>query len=81
MAQSLEQVYPHIARWTRDIGWIEIGYDHYGYSFIRALDEGGVVWEGDHAYPTLDQAMDALEEALSRWIEENDAGTWREENE
>jgi hypothetical protein len=71
MTELLEQTYPHIALWTRDFGWIEIGYDPYGYSFIRALDEGGVVWEGDHAYPTLDQAVEALETALERWMQEN----------
>ena len=42
MPDTFEQSYPYIARWVMD-GWIEIGYDDYRHSFVRALDEGGLV--------------------------------------
>lgn len=44
--------YPNIAHFVDAIGWIEIGYGHEGYltSFIRALDEGGMIWEGADEY-------------------------------
>ena len=46
MAQSLDATYPTIARWVQEYGWIEIGQDDMSRSFIRALDDGGMVWEG-----------------------------------
>ena len=35
-----------------------------GCSFDLALDEGGVVWEGEATYPTVDDALRALDAAL-----------------
>ena len=46
MPQHLEATYPTIARWVREYGWIEIGQDEMSRSFIRALDAGGLVYEG-----------------------------------
>jgi hypothetical protein len=46
MVELVEQAYPQIARWVTAHGWIEIGSDGYSRSFVRALDEGGMVWEG-----------------------------------
>ena len=72
MKPSFVSTYPNIARFVDDIGYIEIGYSHDGYltSFIRALDAGGMVWEGADDYPTLDVALVALEAALGEWLEE-----------
>ena len=39
-------------------------------SFVRALDEGGMVWEGQEHYPTLDAALQDLETALVAWMRE-----------
>ena len=39
-------------------------------SFIRAIDPGGMVWEGKDEYKTLDQAFQDLEEGLGRWMRE-----------
>jgi hypothetical protein len=66
----VEQAYPNVARWVRDYGWIEMGQDQASRSFVRALDEGGLVWEGDATYPTIDDALQALEAALAQWIRE-----------
>ena len=68
MNGTFERLYPHIARWVRAHGWIELGYDDYSHSFVRALDIGGMVWEGQERYPTLDEALQALERALAAWM-------------
>jgi hypothetical protein len=70
MAQRISVTYPTIARWVMEYGWIEIGQDHMSRSFIRALDEGGMVWEGQEAYATLDDAVRDLEAGLVAWIRE-----------
>ena len=70
MAQSLDATYPTIARWVQEYGWIEIGQDNMSHSFVRALDDGGMVWEGRRPYPTLDAALQALEAGLRAWMQE-----------
>jgi hypothetical protein len=70
MAQSFDATYPTIARWVQEYGWIEIGQDDMSRSFIRALDDGGLVWEGRRSYSTLDAALQALETALAKWMQE-----------
>jgi hypothetical protein len=67
---SFEARYPHIASWVQD-GWIEIGHDDCNRSFLRALDIGGMVWEGDESYATLDDALRALDAGIAAWLEEN----------
>ena len=49
----------------------EMGQDDYSDSFIRALDEGGMIWESSADYETIDEALKALEKALADWIKEN----------
>lgn len=68
MADSFEEVYPNIAYWVESCGWIELGRDDCRDSFVRALDEGGMVWESDARYGTLDEALSALEAALGEWL-------------
>jgi hypothetical protein len=55
---------------TESYGWIEIGQDDDFQSFVRALDMGGMVWEGKSNYKTVDAALDDLEAALEKIIEE-----------
>ncbi len=71
MANSFDPAYPRIARWVADYGWIEVGQDDQSASFIRALDEGGMVWAGEKNYATLDEAWQALETALAEWMRQN----------
>lgn len=67
---SIASRYPHIARWVQD-GWIEIGWPgHYLTSFVRALDEGGVVWEGASEYPSLDDALAAQDAGIAAFLTE-----------
>jgi hypothetical protein len=70
MAQSLNATYPTIARWVLEYGWIEIVQTEMSRSFIRALDIGGMVWEGQEDYTTLDDALQDLEAALAAWMRE-----------
>jgi len=70
MAQSFDATYPTIARWVQEYGWIELGQDDMSQSFVRALDEGGMVWEGQEHYPTLDAALQDLEAGLAAWMRE-----------
>jgi len=69
---SFEQRYPQIAHWVMGGGWIEIGReDGFSHSFVRALDEGGMVYEGEASYATMDDALQALETGIGAWLEEN----------
>jgi hypothetical protein len=70
MAESIDTTYPTIARWVLEYGWIELGQDHMSRSFVRALDEGGLVWEGQEYYATLDAALQDLEAGLAAWMQE-----------
>ena len=71
MARSVDEAFPHLTAWVTTHGWIEIGYDDSHRSFIRALDSGGMVWEGRMVYTTLDSALQALDDALAAWMKEN----------
>jgi hypothetical protein len=70
MANSFDDTYPNITYWVESLGWIEVGQDEYSTSMVRALNEGGLVWEGNDTYETLDEAMQALERALGECIKE-----------
>jgi hypothetical protein len=71
---SLEQRYPTIAEWINGGGQITIGrdYDSGSSSTVFASDPGGVVWESEEEYATLDALFLALEQGLQEWIEENE---------
>jgi hypothetical protein len=69
-AGSFDARYPNIAGWVQD-GLVEIGYTDYTRSFVRALDEGGMIWEGAHRYASLDEALTALDAGIAAWLEEN----------
>ncbi len=71
MALSVDEAFPYLKKWVTSFGWIEIGYDDYNRSFIRALDAGGMVWEGSMEYASLDSALQALDDALAAWMKEN----------
>ena len=64
-------LYPHITRWVQSYGWIEIGADQYRHSLVRALDEGGMVWESRENDATLDDTLLALEAFLAQRMQED----------
>ena len=68
---AFASAYPSIAKWVKGYGWIEMGDDlaPFGHrSFVRALDEGGLIWAGEATYPTVDAALRALDAALGKWM-------------
>ena len=58
--------FPNITLWVNGCGTVEIGYDPNTDSFIRAIDEGGMVWSGKSRYQTLDDALQDLEAGLGQ---------------
>jgi hypothetical protein len=64
MARSIEAAFPNITLWVQECGIVEIGYDPNTDSFIRAIDEGGMVWSGKSHYENLDDALEELEAGL-----------------
>lgn len=67
-----DQPYSHLASWILNgDGWIELGQDDFSRSMIRILDIGGMIWESNERYETIDQALAAAEQALAEWIEKN----------
>ena len=55
---NFSSMYPNIAEWTEP------------QSFIRVLDIGGMAWDGKSKYKSLDDALNDLEKALEKIIEE-----------
>lgn len=70
MSNDLGDHYPNINHFVFEKGWIEVGFDEYNQSFIRALNPGGLVWEGKQLYKSLDEAMTHLEHGLAQWMKE-----------
>jgi hypothetical protein len=73
MTFLFEQTYPNIARWIDEHeGWIEIGYqgDSPLTSFVRALDLGGMLWEGKDSYASVDEALQDLDAGLEEILQE-----------
>ncbi|MDP9312617.1 MAG: hypothetical protein M3R24_17310 [Chloroflexota bacterium] len=70
----VDDIFPHLSRWVQQHGWMEIGYDDYSRSFIRILDIGGLVWESNERYSTVDAALHAAEAELAVWMREQGFG-------
>jgi hypothetical protein len=68
---SFEQQYPNIDRFTREIGWIEIGEHEMISAFVRAFDLGGTVYEGKDSYPTMQAALQDLDQGIKAYLEEH----------
>lgn len=68
---SSTERYPNLASWVQDRGFVEIGRDDFSHSFVRALDPGGMIWEGEAEYRSLDEALQALDEGIGAWLREN----------
>ena len=70
MVTSFTQSYPNLTYWVESFGWIELGQDDYSRSLIRILDEGGMVWESQERYDSLDAALQEAEVAIADWFKE-----------
>jgi len=47
-----------------------IGHCHQTRSFIRLLDEGGMIWRGCRSYCSLDAALADAEAEVFRWMKD-----------
>ena len=63
--------YPHLARWIMGEGWVELGRTDDGPSLARALDEGGLVWDGQERYGSVDEMLRDLDAGIAQWLTEN----------
>jgi hypothetical protein len=68
---SFEQQYPSIDRFTHEIGWVEIGEHEMISAFVRAIDLSGLVYAGKDSYPTLEAALQDLDQGIKAYLEEN----------
>ncbi|QQZ29629.1 hypothetical protein HMY34_13080 [Thiothrix subterranea] len=68
---NFSKQYPTITRWITEQGWVELGADEDSSSLVRALDEGGLVWESDSQTDSVDVALAELEIELLAWFQEN----------
>lgn len=63
---NFEKAYPQLDNWVKDRGWIEIGADENSDSWVRILDEGGMVWESEDK--SLNKALKNAEIFLEEYI-------------
>lgn len=70
-AATVDASYPTLWRWVTQRGYLEVGPTEGSRSFVRALDDGGLVWEGAVSYPSFKAVLDALEAALTHWLAKN----------
>jgi hypothetical protein len=68
---SFDEMYPALSEWISGSGWVEVGAIDGFSTMIQVLDGGGLIWEGESSYPSVDAAFRAAEAAVVRWIEEN----------
>ena len=68
---TFEARYPALTRWVQGGGWLEVGRVDWSRSLIRALDEGGLIWEGGETALTVAAALADAETALAAWFREN----------
>ena len=70
---SFEEKYPFIASWVAD-GQIQIGQGDSSYSYepmAAVIDAGGVVWETNDPFTSLDALFDEMERGIGRWCNEH----------
>lgn len=66
LSRVLDQQFPHLSAWIQaGECWVEFGTNDYSRSLIRILDIGGMLWESDQEYETLDALLQAAEDALA----------------
>ncbi len=71
MAAQFAEAYPNIAERVESDGWIEMGGAGYNSAFVKAIDEGGLIWEGNNRHQTIDEALRALDTGLAEWIRQH----------
>jgi hypothetical protein len=66
VAESFEERYPNIISWiSAHEGWVEIGASEYSPSMVRVLDLGGLMWESEKHYASIDEALADADRAIA----------------
>lgn len=65
---NFEKAYPQLDTWVKDRGWIEIGADENSDSWLRILDEGGIVWESEDT--PLNKSLKSAEIFLEEYMKD-----------
>ncbi|MEJ7640211.1 MAG: hypothetical protein WKF75_20160, partial [Singulisphaera sp.] len=63
--QDFDEAFPAVARWAKTQGRIEIGVERGQGFVVRALDDGGMVFEGK-ADKAVGEALTALERGIAQ---------------
>lgn len=63
--------YPSLTTFLDNNGKLEIGYSYELEVSVIAFDEGGVVWEGEKHYESLEVLLDEAEQAIETWVSKN----------
>jgi hypothetical protein len=66
-AAGLEAKYPYVAAFVKQLGCIEIGHQEEVGFVVRAVDNGGLVFETQKP-KTFHAAMAALERGIGKWL-------------
>ena len=66
---SLEEKYPFIASWVGD-GQIQIGQAEYYDPVAAVYDAGGMVWETNEPFASLDELLTEMERGIGSWCKE-----------
>ena len=67
--QQSKNQFPNIATWVEE-GTIEIGSGYRDGIVVRAIDEGGVVFEAKRL-KNFEHAINTLEKGIKSWCKEN----------
>ena len=77
MTKTIDEKYHNIRMWMAD-GRIEIGHCDYTNVTTRVIDDGGVAWETEEPFTSLEAVLDAIETAIANWCVETGV-EWRDE--
>lgn len=69
--RAFSGAYPSLVRWVNEHGRIELGYQPMTDSFIRVVDDGGMIWKGKPVYKSVDHALKDAERGTLRWLKGN----------
>lgn len=69
--QKFSEIFPNIHQWVDQGDTVELGWEENTDSLVRALDEGGLVWESPDNL-SLDEALQRLDNFLEKYFEENE---------
>lgn len=66
----LEEKYPFIASWIRD-GQIQVGQFESWEPMAVVIDAGGIIWQVDEEFASLDELFDQMELVIGLWCRQH----------